>query len=741
MGHKGRVLRAQRDEKRRDRARFEGTAVVRPRIERAFPTQDQQTMLLASPVDAAKLQPSSTDLLRLLHTALSNTAGSSAKKHRTETETLLPNLTARRVFDEIKPHLASLAIDDCGVHVVEAIIRAAKSNEADETSRVLSEDCIDALIDCLNESAVQAHTMLADEPAVDGHVTPMPVLTAPTGSNEGEEYATQPLAYLNITSLVKLATHSVGRVLVWAMIECGSLKQKKLLNRELASETLNLVTDRHGIHTVLALLNHYPNSSKTIIPALVPIVASTLLADPVGAKAAAAIISPHTAVDIVGSMDLKSEIQTLIEAVSSPYPLTGESKRTIRFLSDLLTKGFTKGAEDVNSSARAAALVNVAQSLQPALVAMAVNQNANFLVQATFRALGSWSNDKAVAPVLESCVSTLVKSKSPQFSELASHPVAAHVIGCVASCAAGVVSAALRPHLLRLASDKNGSIAIRRIVEQADSPAAVSEALLQAMGQHASTFVEDEHGNLVVQALLKAAKPATRTKFFDSHLKQRLAELCRHRFGAHVVHALVTADGAPLDAAAMNQLFGAIKKHMVELAQHVSGRFVVEGLLSFREAQQVLVDALPQLVFAQGTQGVLTKLYDVASSAHRTVIANYVSGQLANIATTQQGSLIVQKLLARDIEDTSKGRAVFDAVAHALRSNTAVAATLRNDFFGRFVVQIAETGEMPKPKEGSRGKPVQRDNRHAGPGKAAGGFAGGSGRAPGGFAAGKRPRS
>lgn len=665
MGHKGAIIKAQRNAATRERQRHQrsgkktaarNAAPAVKRVDEArkaprpFPTAAQQAMLARQPWEAAQLATSAIDLCRVLTPANGEATAVGAKRGRDE---VIDTLTPATVFEGLREKFAALIVDEYGVRVVSQLIRAAANEGADEGSLV--EQIVDTVMACVDAAA--------------------------SGAEEGKLLAEQ-----GVTDFVGLATHSIGRAVVWVAIEHGTKAQRKRLNRELAAYALTLAVHRHGVHTITALMQHYPKSKKTLVPALVPIIKSQLLNDPIGATVAMALVAPDTAVEIVEA------ITTSDDAIAN----MGADKRGQRFLAQLLSEGFPEGATEAGLDA---AVQTIFAALEPSLLPLAKHSRGNFVVQGLIKAAAH------VAPaVLDRVVKAFTSNSEMTLVDLAGHHHAAHVVGCLAAHASKPVAAALRPDVLKLATNKHGSLALRRVLEGAGANAsAVAEALLRAMSQHVESMIRHEHANFVVQAIVKALTVKDRADFVAKHIRPRIVELAQDAGAAHVVFA-VLGDGV-LDAASATQLSGALKSSLVDLAMHVNGRFVVERIIaSQRDAQQTLVDNIERLVYAKGAHHVVVRLYEVCAPAVRAQLAKYVASHLGDVARDQNGSLTVQKLIASDkAPQSSTGGAVLAAVRAALgfggknHGGNGLAQALRSDFFGRFVVQQAD-GAAPAKK-------------------------------------------
>ena len=92
---------------------------------------------------------------------------------------------------------------------------------------------------------------------------------------------------------------------------------------------------------------------------------------------------------------------------------------------------------------------------------------------------------------------------------------------------------------------------------------------------------------------------------------------------------------------------------------------------------------------------------EAEAKALNQVRSENIGNNLRTIAAHQNGSLTLQKLLAVDLQAAEATGPVLASIKSAL-AQPGVADKLRGDFFGRFVVQIVESGKIAPPAESRR---------------------------------------
>lgn len=614
------------------------------------------------------------------------------------------------VFKAINSEIRSLVVDELSSSVICALLRAGekvieKSEGKSDASHAEFNAIVASLVQTL-ESSTEGFLNSDDDDN-----------TSFTNNNNDDEQ--------DQSGIAALAKHHIGRRIVSALIEAGDAAVRKQLNKILAARALFLIKHRHGSVCLIRLLQLYPKSAKTIAPAVLTDL-SAYLADPVSERVAESTVTPKTAVAICEAV-LEKGLDNFIS-----------SKRPLRFLTKVLNDGFaskTSGSSSTTAAEENSGLPDVAaavevlkkmvEELTPSIPAMCVDERGNLFVQSLVRAVGAVGDNDLSLALVKIALTPAEEGKS--LSDLLMDSHAVHVIVALATSGGPVmsteVSNVFRPHLKKLVLHQHGSLAVRRFVE---SSAASAEKILDMLEPALiPQMITNDYGNIVIQSIVKNVKQPKRIEFYKKYIAPKLVEYCQHPFAAHVVHMLLE-NSSLLDGTTHQSIFVALKPHVLELTQHLNGRYIVEQLVvPHREVKDILTTNFVALAGSKGSQQVLTKLYETADPATRARITKVVADNLADLATNQASSISVQKLLQSDLNRAAAGNSkeLLAEVRKMLGLNVETGAEenkssinngllqrLRGDFFGRFVVSIASGQQMSAATENNSSSSNNNNN-------------------------------
>ncbi|TPP39828.1 hypothetical protein CGC20_30785 [Leishmania donovani] len=373
------------------------------------------------------------------------------------------------------------------------------------------------------------------------------------------------------------------------------------------------------------------------------------------------------------------------------------SKRGTAFLTQLLTLTASVASSEGREAEAVALFSDVLERLGSDLGEMAIDKRANFVVQALIQLLpvmGPQSTKQLER--LE-----LGLGGAAGISALVTHGNGVHVVLSLIDAALTLSSESAveglaeqlvtRHNVTDLLYHKHGSLVVRRLMPLISRKASKVGRLLQGMvEQDFSNLVYTEAGNLVVTAYLTALG-----KSGASLLAQKLAggeellSMCRSPYASHVVFTLFEL----VDPTTHTLLCNALKAHVLPLSTHVNGRFIVEKMIAAsRDVRESVSRQFLPLAQERGTQHVLCALLARMDARGKQVcVEKTIMPNLTALATHQCGSIVLQKLM--QAEPT-----VLSAVQQRLSANSLVRSDLAQNFFGKFVVQIAQQPEQEQPQ-------------------------------------------
>ena len=394
------------------------------------------------------------------------------------------------------------------------------------------------------------------------------------------------------------------------------------------------------------------------------------------------------------------------------------------------------------------------------------------------------TKDPAISTVAGFFSSRAAGSLVAQMDRMMLHPIAAYPFGslCAALATAAALCASpsssiptaeakllkgawdrlasqLKQQLIGLATHKHASLSLRRLITDtaapsaaasvdgaaapsASPPSAVAAVFLQTLltalpPAESLALCSHEFGNLVIQTLLRGAGgggAAHRDAFIKAVIAPAVVDLSQHPYGAHVVIAALEVAPPALHMA----LYAALKPHITSpLATHLNGRFVVQALVRpHKECRDKLTAALGTLALATGTQHLFAEVYKESDATGRSRLAQAVAScGVERLATSQAGSMVLQRLLEVDAQQSAAGGGgdVLAALKTALANDGALRRRLEADFFGKYVIAFLDPAVARRLQERSRGGapasgPSRGSDGHRG---GRGGRGGGGGRSSG----------
>ena len=466
--------------------------------------------------------------------------------------------------------------------------------------------------------------------------------------------------------VLSLAQHHSARSVVWAMIEHGTKKQQKKIAEALLPIASELAVHRHGSIALLRLLEAGEKNAKILAASLMPII-PTLVADPVGYNVAAALINDGNKIHVFDALgDSSRAVKTL-----------NQEKRGSRFLVKLLS--VSEGAKDEALSMVGTVAERIAAPLTNDLETMASDRQGNFLFQALFKA--------AVAAGNVPLQRKLYGAVSKNLLDYCKDKIAVHVVLCFAKhgdakAIKQPMLGILRSSLVDLVAHQQGSLVVRTLIQSSGG----NESVYGMLEQHIDGLMQDPHGNIVVQELLKVMTSAQRNGFIAKHVKKNLLALCQHKFAAHVIHGLLDV----VDASAHNELSTMLRPHVITLTQHVSGRFIVEKLVAqFKEVRDQLLSNYISLAQMQGTHHVLCQVFlNSDQKTKQKLVSTVIMPSLKDFCCNKCASVLIQKIIQAEQGLPKEKRVLVPELIRVFTAQRGLPQTLSHDFFGRFVVEL-----------------------------------------------------
>ncbi|CBH17648.1 pumilio-repeat, RNA-binding protein, putative [Trypanosoma brucei gambiense DAL972] len=357
------------------------------------------------------------------------------------------------------------------------------------------------------------------------------------------------------------------------------------------------------------------------------------------------------------------------------------SKRGCKFLQEILSHDLTELASN-----EAAEIFNVVLSACEAnIVEMCSSGDANFVVQAAISLIPHTGQKEAVTNFKH-----LLQLLGPQLSSLVDHPISVHVVVCVVVTANSLPNKAIveevaamlvkRSNVGDLLSDARGSLVVRKLLPLCKvKESKVGELLVSAIERDITALMYDSIGNVMVQEYIKVFGAE---KIARSLIKaDELLRMCQHVYASHVVVCLFDHVGASTHTALCN----ALRAHVVTLTRHNNGRFVVEKAIpASRDICDVLLRNFVSLACEKGSQHVLCTLMASLDQQGKGRVVELVLSGLAQMATQQSSSIVLQKLLQMD-------DLLLQKVREKLKQDPRLRNNLAQNFYGKFVVQISES--------------------------------------------------
>ncbi|AYU76816.1 pumillio protein 10, putative [Leishmania donovani] len=699
-------------------------------VQRPLPNEAQQALLLAQFAQACRLVAPSTDMCILMrHYA----KVAEAAEQKSESTTMVTasassskSTTRKRKRDEAEEEEEAPAAGAAFLDTVaDALLQTQNAPAVIEEAAVSAKDGENALGDDDDDDTVTVlQDILQDDSGRRVVATLLASLNA-VRSSKCEAVAKAVLEQFEENE--HLPQHHVACRVMSALAQFGSDATRQgvlnlLRQRSTTIEGVErLLSDRHTAGTIEQLLKSYgPETAAWLceVLSLSTPVTSSSAAEAGGRKKKAAKQRGAAAEETASGERITTE--KLMELVNGPVsgqvllqllhtdarrellkrlPIVEllRSKRGTAFLTQLLTLTASVASSEGREAEAVALFSDVLERLGSDLGEMAIDKRANFVVQALIQLLpvmGPQSTKQLER--LE-----LGLGGAAGISALVTHGNGVHVILSLIDAALTFSSESAveglaeqlvtRHNVTDLLYHKHGSLVVRRLMPLISRKASKVGRLLQGMvEQDFSNLVYTEAGNLVVTAYLTALG-----KSGASLLAQKLAggeellSMCRSPYASHVVFTLFEL----VDPTTHTLLCNALKAHVLPLSTHVNGRFIVEKMIAAsRDVRESVSRQFLPLAQERGTQHVLCALLARMDARGKQVcVEKTIMPNLTALATHQCGSIVLQKLM--QAEPT-----VLSAVQQRLSANSLVRSDLAQNFFGKFVVQIAQQPEQEQPQ-------------------------------------------
>ncbi|GET86657.1 pumilio-repeat, RNA-binding protein, putative [Leishmania tarentolae] len=693
-------------------------------VQRPLPTKAQQELLLAQFAQASRLVAPSTDMCILMRHYANVSEETEQKSEPTKVVTTSAPST--------KPTTRKRK-------------RAEEDEEAPAADAAFLDTAADALLQTQNTPAVIEEAAVSGkdgENTVDDDEDTMTVLQDILQDDSGRRVVATLLASLNAVHSSKceavakavleqfeenehLPQHHVACRVMSALVQFGSDRTRQgvlnlLRQRSTTIEGVErLLSDRHTAGTIEQLLKNYTRPTAAwlceVLSLSTPDASSS--AAEAGSKKKKGAKQRDAATEETASGE-RITTEKLMELVNGPVssqvllqllhtdasrellkrlPIAEllRSKRGTVFLTQLLTltASVASSEGDEGREAEAVALFSdVLERLGNNLGEMAIDKRANFVVQALIQLL------PVMGPQSTKQLERLERELggAAGISALVTHGNGVHVILSLIDAVLKLPSESpveglaekivTRHNIMDLLYHKHGSLVVRRLMPLISRKASKVGRLLQGMvEQNFSNLVYTEAGNLVVTTYLTALG-----KSGASLLAQKLAggddllSMCRSPYASHVVFTLFEL----VDPTTHTLLCNALKAHVLSLSTHVNGRFIVEKMIAAsRDVRETVSRQFLSLAQERGTQHVLcTLLARMDARGKQACVEKTIMPNLTALATHQCSSIVLQKLM--QAEPT-----VLSAVRQRLLASPLVRSDLAQNFFGKFVVQIAQQPE------------------------------------------------
>ncbi|KAG5510105.1 hypothetical protein JKF63_07000 [Porcisia hertigi] len=726
--------RTQRSQAERDRRHGVDTSdrkIDKVVVQRPLPNEAQQALLIAQFAQASRLAAPSKDMCLLMRHYATVTEEEAGQKSESTTA-----VTTSAVSTKLNTRKRK---------------RGADSEEGPAAGIAFLDTIADALMQTqstpvvVEEEAAAADTGKGREKALDDgdDDDPMTVLQDILQDDSGRRVVATLLASLNVVRSTKcdavakavleefeeneyLPQHHVACRVMSALVQFGSDATRQgvlnlLRQRSTTTEAVErLLSDRHTAGTVEQLLKSYGEATVAWLCEVLSLSTPATTSLPAtGSGGKKKVAKQHKAAVAAAATGEQVATEKLMELINGPVSgqillqlvhtdarrgllkrlsITDllQSKRGTSFLTHLLTltaSGSSNESDEAREAEAVALFSDVLERLGNDLGEMAIDKRANFVVQGLAQLLPAMGTQ---------CTKQLERLErglggAPGISALVEHGNGVHVVLSLidtalklpSECAVEGLAEKLvtRQNVTDLLQHKHGSLVIRRLMPLISRKASKVGRLLQGIvEQDLSNLVYTEAGNLVVKAYLTALG-----KSGASLLAQKLAKkgdllsMCQSPYASHVVFALFEL----VDPTTHTLLCNALKPHVLPLSTHVNGRFIVEKMIAAsRDVRDDVLRQFLSLAQERGTQHLLCALLaKMDARGKQACVEKTIMPNLTALATHQCGSIALQKLM--QAEPT-----VLSAVQQRLSSNSLVRSDLAQNFFGKFVVQIAQQSEQ-----------------------------------------------
>jgi len=502
-----------------------------------------------------------------------------------------------------------------------------------------------------------------------------------------------------------LLRHHVGsRLLSIVAINCGEAgcqRVLKILRGECASEddAFELLKDRHAAATLTRLLSVHQDETSAWLSDLLRITSPSI---PSSTGQAKKKIKKDDACDSLTTERIE-RIRFLVEdPIASPviHAIVSDSNRLTLFKA--LT--FSTILEAKRLSRFFNAILDVTADSSPLATQLLETvlfdeTNSAVFMDSIFDSVCNFTAQKVLCliPKADDRISEfhrrVMDLVSPKILEMTRHNIASHVVVSLVEVSSkihdhgksfrSVVDALCRSDTtFDLIRDKHSSLVVRKIIEygaQITNKNGGLALLFSTIEQHITSLMYDSVGNLIVQQMIKASGHQGASTLFKKYLRgEEVLAACQHPSASHVVFTLMEC----VDPQTLADLCGTLKPHVITLAKHINGRFIVEKMIPLqRDIRETLIRQYVPLSLSKGTQHVLVLLFNaIDNQTRQNLIQNILLPQMRSLATNATSSIVIQKLL-----QSSPG---FLAAAKKWASTGTALRDLSQDFFGKFVAQI-----------------------------------------------------
>lgn len=484
-----------------------------------------------------------------------------------------------------------------------------------------------------------------------------------------------------------LLKHHIACRLMSALTFYGSPEMLKkilsLFQQQVRSEEdlVKILRDNHTAHTVGNLLKNGCKDARSWLCEMLSLVKVPkkkkaegateklllLIEDPVASRVLHQLIDSSTRFIFLNAFDI--------------IPLMN-SKRGSSFLRDL----FSFENADIKEEEAVSLSSAVLEKIEDQLCAWTIDPRANFVVQKIIAL--TTKGGKSGERLFEKIVLRL----SPQLTTLVSHRVGVHVV-CALVDASFTFSSRLieltassiisKSNVAELLFAQTGGLAIRALMPILKKKECSSRNLLKAgLEPNLEELCFHEVGNLVAQKYLKEIGIPVASEFTKKVIKDQnyFLSMCCDSYASHVLFALLDCT----DSASHTALCKAVTKNAEVLAVHVNGRFLVEKVIpASADLRNELLRQSISLAMKKGTQHILCSLLNSLDDQGIESFLKKLIPNLKEICVHQFGSIAIQKMMQANPK-------VKAAIQRALK-NQDLRSELANNFFGKFVVLIADS--------------------------------------------------